>query len=73
FTSDGIFYAEVWLEYVADEDYIVMNGSDSSTIYTYTADEDYDSITLYKDGSKVIDLAAEDATETETEETDTSE
>ncbi|MCD8152977.1 MAG: hypothetical protein LUD71_07950, partial [Clostridiales bacterium] len=31
FTSDGIFYAEVWLEYVADEDYIVMNGSDSST------------------------------------------
>ncbi|MCD8323755.1 MAG: hypothetical protein LUC32_02190 [Clostridiales bacterium] len=73
FTSDGIFYAEVWLEYVADEDYIVMNGSDSSTIYTYTADEDYDSITLYKDGSKVMDLAAEEATETEAEETDTSE
>lgn len=65
FTSDGIFYAEVWLQYVADEEYIVMNGSDSSTVYTYTADDNYDSLTLYKDGSKVMDLAVDDSSDSD--------
>lgn len=70
FSSDGTFAMETWMTYVADENHIELIGAESSTRYTYEANEDFSKLTLYKEGSKVMELATEEAIAAATAEED---
>lgn len=67
FTSDNTFAMETWMTYVADEEYIELIGADSSTLYTYKAEDAFNKLTLYKDGSTVMELATEAAIDSASE------
>ena len=60
------------MRYVADEDQIELVGADGSTLYTYTADEDYSTLTLYKDGQQIMELVNDETVQAETEQAEAS-
>ncbi len=64
FHSDGTFQAEIWMQYVADEEYLVLIGSDDSTLYTYDLSSDGSSLVLYKNGSTVMTMVTDSDTDT---------
>ena len=72
FYSDGTFAMETLMRYVADEDQIELVGADGSTLYTYTADEDYSTLTLYKDGQQIMELVNDETVQAETEQAEAS-
>ena len=63
FNSDGSFAMEIWMKYIADDTSIELIGADNSTLYTYNAEDDFNRLTLYRDGEVVMELSTEESSD----------